>query len=150
MAHNVLQNRGLHPNDLGAIPMTWSCLPAGRAAQEHMYVCAGSPTNIISSKSTFFFFCDELFRQCFPKLSLIGTDPERVLQQRCAGPCEGSIFSGLIDVPKGRRGKGKKVKDIVGFFVVFVVVVVVLGFGFLGTVKQCRYHSWVGHMVSLD
>lgn len=81
MAHNVLQNGGLHPNDLGAIPMTWSCLPAGPAAWEHMYVCAGSPSNIISSKSVFF-FCDELFRQCFPKLSLIGTDPERVLQQR--------------------------------------------------------------------
>lgn len=55
MAHNVLQNRGLHPNDLGAIPMTWGCLPAGRDAREHMYVCAGSPSNIITSQSFFFF-----------------------------------------------------------------------------------------------
>lgn len=50
MAHNVLQNGGL---SLGAIPMTLSCLPAGLAAWEHMYVCAGSPSNIISSKSFF-------------------------------------------------------------------------------------------------
>lgn len=50
MAHNVLQNGGL---SLGAIPMAQSCLPAGLAAWEHMYVCAGSPSNIISSKSFF-------------------------------------------------------------------------------------------------
>lgn len=116
MAPNVLQNRGLHPSDLGAIPMTSSSLPAGLAAWEHMYVCAGSPSNIISSKS--FFSCDELFRQCFPKLSLIGTDPERVLQQRLCRPVRGRHFLACRGSER-KEGERKESRRRCGLFFFF-------------------------------
>ena len=48
-------------------------------------------------------FCDELFRQCFPKLSLISTDPER---EQCAAPSgpglQGVSIFWLREVPKER------------------------------------------------
>lgn len=39
------------------------------------------------------FFCDELFRLCFPKLSLISTDPERATHSNaCARPARSRYF----------------------------------------------------------
>lgn len=48
------------------------------------------------------FFCDELFRLCFPKLSLISTDPERATHTTPVLGLRGVGIFWLREVPKER------------------------------------------------
>lgn len=66
------------------------------------------------------FLWDELFRQCFPKLSLISADPERAFE--APGPaCEVSIFFGSKMFQKNSKP----------------------ACFFLWTATKCRYHTQV-------
>ena len=67
-----------------------------------------APVISFNPKAFFFFFYYELFRQCFPKLSSIRTDPERTCATTPMQAREELVFSGSKKFQK----KGFKAKAV--------------------------------------